>query len=144
MKHSAGPEDVPELQSRLLRDDERYYYEQSYKEPVESIARIEDTAKFLIGAAATTSGIFLAAFQLSVGNQTVSGTKEIMPFIFWALSILGLILVLFPHEYRTGKNEPASWREAFLQARKRKYRWLIIGAVLFVAGVISAAYPLIQ
>ena len=48
-----------ELTSRSLTAEEKYYYERSYKEPIESIARIEETAKFLTGVAATMSGLFL-------------------------------------------------------------------------------------
>jgi hypothetical protein len=138
----AGNEDVEEIPSRRLTDEERYFFEYAYKEPVESIPRIEEVAKFLVGATATTSGLFLAAFKLSQGDKTVAGLAWFVPFICWAISILALILVLFPHKYRTGSHEPAAWQQAFLQARRWKYRWLVVGALLFVAGIITAVYPL--
>ncbi|MBI2877011.1 MAG: hypothetical protein HYY20_09035 [Candidatus Tectomicrobia bacterium] len=101
-KSKGKKEEIEERPSRPLTDEERYFFEHSYKEPVESIARIEETAKFLVGATATTSGLFLAAFKLSLGSQTVSSPAWFVPFLCWAISILGLVLVLFPQEYRTG------------------------------------------
>ena len=133
--------EIQELTSRPLTDEERYFFEHSYKEPVESITRIEEAAKFLVGATATTSGLFLAAFKLSLGDKTVSDPAWFVPFICWAISILAFILVLFPETYRTGSGEPASWKKAFLQARKRKFRWLFVGTAFFVAGILSAVYP---
>jgi hypothetical protein len=134
-------EDVEEIPSRRMTDEERYFFERAYKEPVESLARLEEVAKFLVGAAATTSGLFLAAFKLSLGNRTITHWTWFLPFLCWGLGIVALILVLFPQTYRTGRHEPASWKEAFLQARKRKYGWLFVGTVLFIAGLFAAVYP---
>lgn len=47
--------------SKLADDEDKFYYEQSYKEPVEGIKRMEETAKFLVGAVTTASGLFMAA-----------------------------------------------------------------------------------
>ena len=137
----AEGEVVEELSSRPLSDEEGYFYEQSYKEPVQGIGRIEELAKFLVGAAATTSGLFTAAFKFVMGNQTTSGIVWLAPFVLWALSILTLILVLLPQKYAVGRNEPADWKAKFLEARDRKFRRLLIGALLFIAGIISAIYP---
>jgi hypothetical protein len=146
------PDDVPQtseaqqeelLPSRPLREDEQYFYEQSYKEPVESLKRLEEAAKFLVGAAATTSGLFLAAYKLSLGDKTVSSLAWFIPFICWALSIIALVLVLLPQNYKSGKDVPADIRQAFLKARTWKYAWLVCGAVLFIVGLISAIYLII-
>jgi len=138
---AAEDEVVEELSSRPLSEEESYFYEQSYKEPVQGIARIEEVAKFLVGAVATTSGLFAAAFKLAMGNQTASGIAWLAPFVLWALSILTLILVLLPQKYAVGRNDPADWKAKFLEARDRKFRRLLIGALLFIAGIISAIYP---
>jgi hypothetical protein len=52
--------------------------------------------------------------------------------------------VLLPHRYPTGRNEPASWKAAVLKARIRKYRWLQMGAWLFIFGILAAVYPLVK
>ncbi len=133
---------VEELRSRPLSDEDEFYYERSYKEPVESTERIEETAKFLIGATATASGIFLAAFKLSLGNQTVADAAYYAPFICWSLSLVALVLVLFPVEYTVGKSEPASWKVAFRKARQWKYGLLFVGAMLFVAGIVGGMFSI--
>jgi hypothetical protein len=129
------------IASRRLTDEQRYFFERAYKEPVESIPRLEEVAKFLVGATATTSGLFLAAFKLSLGDTTITGLAWFLPFLCWALGIVAFILVLFPQTYRTGRDEPASWKAAFLQARRRKYGWLFVGTLLFIAGLFAAVYP---
>ena len=123
-------------------DEEAFYLKTAYEEPVKSLGRLEETARFLMTVAASTSGLFLAAFKLSLGSKTVSGPAWFLPFICWAIGILLLILVLFPQKYKTGRNEPASWKEAFLRARKQKFRFLLAGTLFFIAGIVSAAYPL--
>ena len=133
------------LPSRPITPEESYYLEFATKEPVDSLARLDEVAKFLIGASATTSGLFVAAFKLVLGEKTtVPGPAGFAPFLLWAASILALLCVLVPHWYPTGKNEPASWKAAVLQVRMRKYRWLQIGAWLFILGIMAAVYPLVK
>ncbi len=96
------------ITGKALTDEQQYFREISYKEPVESIARIEEMAKFLAGAVATVSGLFLAAFRLALAGDPAEGLVWYLPVVLWGLSILLLVLVLFPHWYVTGKNEPAA------------------------------------
>jgi hypothetical protein len=140
------PQDESEaLPSRRVTDEERYFLDFATKEPVDSLARLDEVAKFLIGASATTSGLFLAAFKLVLGEKaTVPGPAGFVPFLLWAASILALLRVLVPHQYSTGRNEPASWKAAVLQVRTRKYRWLQVGAWLFILGILAAVYPLVK
>ena len=140
-----SPDDSEELPARVPTPEDTYYLEFALKEPVDSLARLDDIAKFLIGASATTSGLFVAAYKLALGEKTlVPGPAGFAPFLLWAASILALLCVVAPQTYATGKNEPASWRHAVLQARARKYRWLWIGAWLFILGILAAVYPLVK
>lgn len=132
------------IDSRPLSTEEQYFYEQSYKDPVESIGRIEDVAKFLVGATATTSGLFLAAFKLVLGASSAQGIFWLLPFFSWAMGIVALVLVLFPLRYPVGHSQPASWKEGFLKARRNKYTFLALGALLFVLGVLLAILPLVR
>ncbi len=135
---------IEELSSRRVTAEEQYFYERSYKELVESIPRIEEVAKFLMGATATTSGLLAAAFKLAYGDKTVSEPFWFAPFLCWALSIVALLFVLFPYKYEAGRNEPEAWKQAFIQARSRKYRWLAIGAGMFILGIFAAIYPVVR
>ena len=115
------------ITGKTLTDEQQYFRETSYKEPVDSIGRIEDMAKFLAGAVAAVSGLFVAAFRLSLAGKPAAGIVWYLPVVLWGLSIVMLVLVLFPRKYVTGKNEPASVKDAFLKARKYKYACLATG-----------------
>ncbi len=136
-------EEPEALPSRPMTGEEEYYREQAYKEPVEGIERIEEVAKFLIGATATTSGLFLAAFKLAANGQPL-GNWWALPFFLWSAALMILVLVLLPHKYNAGQHEPASWKAAFVLARTRKYRRLLAGATAFIAGILAAAILLLQ
>ena len=126
--------EIETVPARKMTEEERYYDELIYKDPVESTIRMEETAKFLIGITAGTSGLYLSAFKLAVGNTTVSGIVWFLPFLLWALAIISLILVIFPEKYETYKDEPASLKRAILKARTRKYTRLFVGSLLFIFG----------
>lgn len=136
------PQDDLLLPGREPTEEEKYYYERSYKEPVESIARIEEVAKFLVGATATTSGLFVAASKLALGDDRAQDTIWLLPFIAWSLGILFQLLVLFPRRYDVGRNQPDSWRTAFLRVQTIKYGLLLTGGTFFVGGLFLAALPL--
>ncbi len=70
----------------------------------QTTTRIEDTAKFLLGITAGTSGLYLSAYKLAMGKATVTGLLWSLPFLFWAAAIVLLILVIFPQKYETFKK----------------------------------------
>jgi hypothetical protein len=132
------------IAGRPLTDEERYFYKLSFKEPVESIARIEEMARFLAGAATAVAGMFLAAFRLALAGQAAEGAIWYAPVLLWGASILALVAVLYPRCYDTAKKEPAAWQAAYIQVRRVKYRRLVVGAVLLVGGLIAAVVPLVN
>ncbi len=106
-------------------------------------ARIEETAKFLLGISAGTSGLYLSVFKLAMGKTAVAGFPLFLPFLFWAAAMVLLVLVIFPQKYETYKNEPASMKNVFLKARTIKYRRLFAGTLLFILGILSGVFVLI-
>lgn len=133
---------VEDVSSRKLTEEDRYYLEQAYKEPVEAVGRIESTAKFLIGAAATTSGLYLSAVKLALGKDAaVTQIQWFLPFLLWSAAIAALILVLLPQKYETREMDARSWKQAFSEARTRKLNRLSWGAALFVLGIFSGLLP---
>ena len=135
------PDEIEEIVSRPMTDEEKYYEEMAFKDPAESMGRIEDTAKFLTGIASATSGLYLAACKLALGRDTVSDMVWFAPFLFWALSIIFLILVIFPRQYPTFEKEPASFKRAILKAQKVKYTCLSVGTFFFICGILSGVLP---
>ncbi len=136
MVHREEPIDA--IPSRKPTDEEQFYIEYAYKEPVDSITRIEDVAKFLLGATVTASGLMAAAVKISQGTKPLSDGIWWAPFVCWAASIVAFIFVLFPQPYPTGENEPATWKAALNKARWRKYGILTVGAMFFVCGLFAA------
>ena len=134
-------DETERLPSQRLTAEDKYYLEQAYKDPVESAARLEETAKFLIGATAMTSGLFAAAYKLALGKATATGITWFLPFLFWAASILMLTLVLLPNRYEVVRHSPADYRTAMLRARDRKWLRLAFGAGLFAVGLLFAVLP---
>ncbi len=126
-------EDIP---SRKMTDVDRYYEDLLIRNPAESTARIEDTAKFLLGITSGTSGLYLSAYKLAMGKAVASGISWFLPFMAWAISIIFLVLVIFPQKYDTFKNEPDSLKRGFLEAMKRKYNRLCAGTIFFVLGIL--------
>lgn len=133
-----------EIAGRPLTDEQRYYHELSYKEPADSIGRIEEMAKFLVGAVSATSGLVLAALGLALGDARAGGGWFYAPVLLWSASVLLLVLVLLPRRYAAGQREPEAWKQALLSARAYKYSCLLTGAALFVLGLLAATALLVH
>lgn len=124
-----------------LSGEDEFYPGQAYREPVERIARFEEAAKFLAGATATTSGLYLAAYKISMGKATSASFGWILPFLSWSISLILLVLVLLPAHYGHYKNDPPSIKAAFQRSGRMKYSFLFGGVFFFVTGILLAVLP---
>jgi len=138
----ADEPEVVKVKGRRITEEETYYLEQAYKEPVEGIARIEEAARFLMGATATVAGLFLAALRWSFGKDVPGSIVWALPFVCWAASMIALTLVFVPLRYEAGQNEAEAWKAAFLRARSRKYVWLVVGVALFIVGMLAGVFQM--
>ena len=93
----------------------------------------------MAGAAATTSGLYLAAFKIALGDETRTAFIWLLPYLLWAVSLIFFVLVLLPQRYPTLENDPGSWRRAFIDSGRRKYRRLAAGAGFFIFGILAGA-----
>jgi len=132
---------IQDLVSENLTEEDQYYLQQGYQDPVQRIARIEDVAKFLAGATATTSGLYLAAFKIAFGARTAAAFPWLIPHLLWSAALILFVLVLLPQRHPTHQNDPASWKAAFIESGRRKHRRLLYGAILFILGILAGAYP---
>lgn len=131
---------IEELPSRRLTREEEMYRDVAFQEPVKSIDRLEDTAKFLIGATATASGLLIAALKVAQGTLNPSiGIRGLLPFLLWSFSLASCLLVIAPRAYQTGRRQPSSWEAAVLSARQWKFHCLTFGMIFFILGILSAA-----
>jgi uncharacterized membrane protein YsdA (DUF1294 family) len=83
--------EIEAVPARRPTAEEQYYHEMSHKDPVETTTRIEETAKYLLGIIAGISGVYLSAYQLSIGKTPVTNFWCFLPFLFWAAAMILLI-----------------------------------------------------
>lgn len=130
------PPESEVLESVPLGDEDRFYLEQQYKEPVESLARIEDATKFLGGAKATTSGIFLAAVKMAAGTPDAARMWWFLPLLLW----VGIVLALALQRCDVRRGDLSAIKKMTPRARDRNHRWLQAGtATCWRAGATTAS-----
>lgn len=131
---------IPELQGRPASEDDLFYLKLARDEFAASLGRIEETAKYLVGAVGAVAGLVLAGLQIKVAvKPELPFSSFTLPFMLWGLSALCAILVFFPLPYRHYQNSPAAIRRAFERARKVKWVLLLIAVLAFAAGLYFAA-----
>ncbi|MDZ7292929.1 MAG: hypothetical protein ONB44_24245 [candidate division KSB1 bacterium] len=131
------------LESRPATDDELFYLKLARDEFAASFSRIEETAKYLIGAIGAVAGLVLAGMQVKLAvsqGQGAPGTALTWPFVLWGVSALCAIFVFFPLPYRHYSGSPQSIRQKFVKARKVKWSLLLISTLTFAAGLLVAAW----
>ncbi|RMI12602.1 MAG: hypothetical protein D6681_06530 [Calditrichaeota bacterium] len=136
-------EPITEIQGRKPTEEERFYLNLAREEFAASLIRIEETAKYLIGAVGAVAGLVLAGMQVKIAVRPGPlETAFTTAFILWGISVLCAVLVFFPLPYRHIKDSPASIRRAFQRSRWVKWSLLLISALTFAAGLLIAALNL--
>lgn len=128
------------LESRRANEEELFYLKLARDEFAASLGRIEETAKYLVGAIGAVAGLVLAGLQVKLAvNSSAPVTALTWPFLLWGLSGLFAILVFFPLPYRPYRNAPQDIRSSFAKARWVKWSLLLLSVLAFGAGIIVAA-----
>ena len=130
---------VVEVAGRNLSPRDRYFWALGYKEPVESTARIEGTAKFVAGAVTGSCGVLLTALKITTSlaeNNPVQVGSWWAVIGFWLVSLFTMLAVLFPLPYRTFADSPVAIEQTYRRIRIIKYSLLIVGTLLFFAGML--------
>jgi len=128
------------LESRRANEEELFYLKLAREEFAASLGRIEETAKYLIGAVGAVAGLVLAALQIKLAvKPDLPSDSLAVPFSLWGLSAFCAMLVCFPLPYRHYQNAPAAIRRAFERARKVKWTLLLVAVLAFAAGLFLAA-----
>ena len=119
---------------------DKFYQELGYREPVDSITKIEEAAKFLAGAVTFSCGALLTAMKIGI---ELADKKElpIVPWCvvmgLWIASLLWLLLVLLPISDHVRTDSPTELESSFRKSRTKKYRYLVSGTICFVAGLVA-------
>ncbi|MDZ7361406.1 MAG: hypothetical protein ONB46_11885 [candidate division KSB1 bacterium] len=131
------------LESRRATEEELFYLKLAREEFAAGLGRIEETAKYLIGAVGAVAGLVLAGLQVKLAvsqGQAAPGTPLSWPFVLWGVSALFAIFVFFPLPYRHYSASPQSIRQKFVKARKVKWSLLLVATLTFAAGLLVAAW----
>lgn len=105
-------------------------YQQKVEE--ETPKRLEEVAKFLSGIFSIVLTIFLIGDKELIQGLDQTTTKYISGA--WLLSLLMVLLVLFPRGYRLNKDSAESIQKSHRKAVNWKYACLIIATGLFFSG----------
>jgi hypothetical protein len=133
----------PVLESRRASEDELFYLKLARDEFAASLGRIEESAKYLIGAVGAVAGLLLAGLQIKIAvNPQLAQNPLTIPFLLWGGSALCAILVFFPLPYRHHHQAPYDIRRSFQRARWVKWSLLLVSALAFAAGLMVAALVL--
>ena len=133
-------EQTIEVPGRALSPGDQFYRELGYREPVDSISRIEDTARILIGVVTACAGVFLTTVKVI---NSVPATKDVdignswFVLVFWGIGLLCLLDVVTPLPWKTRVDNPADLKATYRKIRRRKAVCLWIGMVMFLLGMVT-------
>lgn len=114
--------EIEELPARRASDEEVFYLQKAREEFFRSLERIEETAKYVIGAVGAVAGLFLAGMQVKLAvNPKLPQASLKLPFLLWGISLILAVLVFFPFPYRSVYRSPQQIRRAFSRARRVKW-----------------------
>lgn len=133
-------EKPPLLESRKSSEEELFYLKLARDEFAASLGRIEETAKYLIGAVGAVAGLLFAGLQVKLAvNPQLPQAPLLWPILFWGVSVFCAILVFFPLPYRHYRNAPNAIRRSFEKARWVKWSLMLASALSFAGGLVVAA-----
>lgn len=131
---------IPEVQGRPATEDDLFYLKLARDEFAASLGRLEETAKYLVGAIGAVAGLVLAGMQVKVAvKPDLPSSSFAVPFLLWGFSALCAILVFFPMPYQHYQNSPTAIRRAFERARLAKWGLLLVAVLTFAMGLYFAA-----
>jgi hypothetical protein len=128
-------------QLQIIQEKAKYWRDVSNEARVQSISRLEEAAKQLVGLTATLQGLYLALFALSDLRKQLtavasSGTEAwlllvfFLPILFWITSLYSATRVFVPQprpEVNINDLDVDAWQEIqrlYDQAAEKKWRWL--------------------
>lgn len=132
-------EDIPAIKAIPATSEEKSWIEYQRSESQGTLKRLEDTAKYLSGLSSISLTIVLGPDHeifktLHHSNWLKAG------IISWLLSILFTLAVVFPFRYGYIANSSGSIRGMHRKIARLKFVFLILGSILYLAGISLLAY----
>ncbi len=120
--------------SRPVSEDEKHLLDIERNSVAHGIAKIEETAKLLVGSVSAVTGIFVAATKVADPGLRPS----VWPLLLWCLAIMVCLLVVMPLPHRHGQHVPESIRTTLRRTMWLKWALLVTAVVLFSVGTVAA------
>lgn len=116
-----------------MSNEQKEWHTYHKKEREETPKRLEESAKFLSGLTGLTLTLFLT------GNDTIflESSPALMKVasVFWLLSLLCTLWVIFPFRYAVNNSSAQSIEQTFKRVVRTKYRLLFAAAVFYFLGL---------
>jgi hypothetical protein len=111
--------DLTKTQEKIVVEQADYWRKVSQELPLQSMARVEEAARQVIGLNGTIQALYLAAFAFSNLRTQAPGNQIwlfLLPVFCWSLSMLFATLVYLPWK-RQGANLDDISEEAWMELR---------------------------
>ena len=131
---SQQKDDILEVKAVPATAEEKSWIEYQRTENQGSLKRLEETAKYLSGLSSVSLTIILGPNQHFFITMHNSAWLK-AGIICWLASVLLTLMVVFPFRYGFINNSYSSIRDANNRIVRRKFIFLLLGALLFVIGL---------
>ena len=105
----------------------------------ESISSVEDTARQFVTITGLLEGIYFHAIAFSDVKYAEGSSLLIYvaPLIFWLLSLIFAVMVLFREKYDLNINSSRDSKEKFEKILERKYNFIKVSGVFLIISFIA-------
>lgn len=122
------------IKATKTTDKEKAWLAYQQKVEEETPQRLEEVAKFLSGIFSIVLAIFLIGDSQLLENLPTSATRYVS--IAWLLSLLMVLLVLFPRNYALIDTSAESIEKSHKKVVTWKYILLLIATAMFFSGFV--------
>jgi len=125
---------------------------QFHQEIVKQSERMDDLAKQFFTLFIGIAGLYATVLKLAAGQSSPFQQEAYVcvPYGLWAIALLCVMLALFPKRYSVNPNiihrgasspgSELSIEEFYRFSAAYKYKWLVMAASCFFAGLVAAVW----
>ena len=139
MTEGTSAEDIIPIRAAPVTPTDKSWLEWQQKEKQETVKRLEDTAKFLSGISSLSLSILLGVNREALKHfSNTIGLK--IALCCWLSSVVLTLIVVFPFRYKYASNSADAIRSMYQRIGQTKFLLLILGTLLYLAGLSMMAY----
>jgi hypothetical protein len=133
-----GPSPVA-IQATAAKAADSSWINWQQQEKQATLRRLEETAKYLSGLSSLSLTIMLGANKDALKLLSNSTSLKV-GIVCWLASIVLTLAVVFPFRYNYVENSADSIRTMNNRISRAKFTLLVLGALLYIAGISLVAY----